>query len=160
MPCRGAVGTGWRGFLTCPSPVLGVLSIRPTQALLLLRPVLHVPSSSCEEPRPELQEKVLLGTVQTSSPGGRAWRGEAGAAGAAQVTGEAGVPTARQPWSWEQRWSGVKIFQKERERERQKKKKQKNSTSHKTAQLGACMGRTKTDTNHKKARVKIKLKKK
>lgn len=95
------MGTGWRGFLTCPSAVLGVLSIRPTPALLLLHPVLHVPSSSCQGPGQSC-EQVLLGAVQTRSP-------VRDPAGAAQVAGEAGVPTAIQPWSWEQRWSGFKI---------------------------------------------------
>lgn len=68
LPGGGVVGTGRRVFLTCPSPVLGILSIHPTPALVQLHPVLQVPSSACEGPGPEPQEQVLLGTAQTRSP--------------------------------------------------------------------------------------------
>lgn len=68
LPGGRVVGTGRRVFLTCPSPVLGILSIRPTPALVQLHPVLQVPSSACEGPGPERQEQVLLGTAQTRSP--------------------------------------------------------------------------------------------
>lgn len=68
LPGGGAVGTGWIVFLTCPCPVLAILSIRPTPALVQLHPVLQVPSSSREGPWPELQKQVLVGTAQTRSP--------------------------------------------------------------------------------------------
>ncbi|KAF6344930.1 hypothetical protein mRhiFer1_010294 [Rhinolophus ferrumequinum] len=71
------------------------------------------------------------------------------ASGAAQVTGEDGVPTAMQPWSWEQTRSGFSI----------KKKKEKKKEKRK-AQLDSCGGREKKTQTIKKQELKSNFKKK
>ena len=76
------MGTGWTVFLTCPSPVLGVLSIRPTPALLqLLHPVFHVPFSSCEGPGQSCRRRSFSSLSRPGVRFGHTWHGKAGCSG-------------------------------------------------------------------------------